>query len=504
MANLTVGANAGSMLTQLLMCEDLQPGDPVSYQQAKNIFAYHPVGAKMVDTPLKMAQSQGRTIVVTDGPEERVVRAFNDAWKRLRADQTIFNTCRIARIYGIGSVIYGDPKYATDKPIPPRKLADCNLYFNVLDPLNTSGSLTFNQDPNSPDYQRPMAVSIAGKAYHPSRSCTILNEDPLYIEWTTSAFGYVGRSVYQRALYPLKTFISSMVTDDLVITKSGVFITKIKQVGSIIDQVMATIGGIKRNIVREAKTGNVISVNIDEAVETLNMQNVEVYIGARKNALENIAAAADMPAILLNSETFAGGGKYGGGFGEGTEDAKNVSRYVDEIRRWMQPLYDFFDPIVMRVAWSEEFFEAIKNDFPEYRKMPYETAFYRWKNSFSAEWPSLLTEPESELAKVEDIKFKAVIAVAETLLPHLDAENAATLITWITDSLNNVTMLFPNPLVLDPDLMAAHFQQVEDNAKSAADAAAAGAASSGDTEDNGEDGIGKKQPNEPKPFAAAA
>lgn len=43
-----------------------------------------------------------------------------------------------------------------------------------------------------------------------------------------------------------------------------------------------------------------------------------------------------MPAIILNSETFARG------FGEGTEDARSVAVYIDNIREWLEPLYDYF------------------------------------------------------------------------------------------------------------------------------------------------------------------
>lgn len=49
-----------------------------------------------------------------------------------------------------------------------------------------------------------------------------------------------------------------------------------------------------------------------------------------------MAAAADMPAIILNSETFARG------FGEGTEDARAVAVYIDNIREWLDQLYAFF------------------------------------------------------------------------------------------------------------------------------------------------------------------
>lgn len=56
-----------------------------------------------------------------------------------------------------------------------------------------------------------------------------------------------------------------------------------------------------------------------------------------------------MPAIILNSETFAQG------FGEGTEDARSVAVYIDNIREWLDPLYAFFVRVCQYRAWSIDF-----------------------------------------------------------------------------------------------------------------------------------------------------
>ena len=117
-----------------------------------------------------------------------------------------------------------------------------------------------------------------------------MNEEPIYIHYTSSAFGFVGRSVYQRALFPLKSFIQSMITDDMVTRKAGVLIAKIKPAGSIIDKTMAAMTGLKRNILKDAETNNVISIGQDDSVEAINMQNTDTAMTvARKNLLENIA-----------------------------------------------------------------------------------------------------------------------------------------------------------------------------------------------------------------------
>ena len=124
-------------------------------------------------------------------------------------------------------------------------------------------------------------------------------------------------------------------------------------------------------------------------------------MGWRENILENIAASADMPAIILKEETFAEG------FGEGTEDAKHVAQFVDRERITMDPLKRYFDKIVQHRAWNPNFYETIQNLFPEtYGDVKYETAFREWQNSFVAEWPNLLEEPDSEKSKIDDVQAK--------------------------------------------------------------------------------------------------
>jgi hypothetical protein len=294
-------------------------------------------------------------------------------------------------------------------------------------------------------------VSVQGKTFHPSRTVVMLNEDPLYIEFTTSAFGFVGRSVYQRPFFLLRSFLQTMLTDDFVSRKAGVLVAKLEQPGSIINQAMAAVGAIKRVAIKMARNNNVISIGKDEAIESLNLQNLDGAASmARKNIIDNIAAASDgMPAKLLNSETFAEG------FGEGTEDAKAVAHYVDRIRRQMHTLYDFFDQVCMRRAWTPEFYASIQEQFPDqYADVDFNTAFYEWKNAFKATFPSFLTEPDSKKVEVDKVKMEAVVSMVEVLMPALDPANKATLVQWAADSFNSLKILMPQPLELDAEALA--------------------------------------------------
>jgi hypothetical protein len=477
-----VGANTD--MGRLLMCQEIQPGSLPSYQICKTIYAEHPVGKKMIDAPIAMAQSQQREIVISDGSQDRIREAFLDEFKALRAGRHIANLTRIARIYGIGSlalVVEGATAEDVAKPIDMENIWKAKIGFNVLDPLNTSGNMLLNQDPNSITFQNTAAIRVAGWNYHPSRTCVMLNEAPLYIAYTSSAFGYVGRSVFQRALFPLKSFVQTMRTDDLVTRKAGVIIAKIKQVGSAVDNVMSRITGAKREIAKDSITDDVMSIGNEDTIESLNLGNLEgPYKLARTNIIENIALAGDMPAKILNSETFADG------FGEGTEDAKNVARYVEGIREDMQPAYDFVDAIVQRRAWNPDFYKDIQKQFPdEYGKIDFNAAFYKWSNSFSAVWPSLLIEPDSEKIKVEDVKIKGLLAALEVLMPALDPENKATLIQWAVENFNELKLLFPSPVLLDyeglrdyvpPEPMAAPQEPAEPKPFAASDALSAAVA----------------------------
>jgi hypothetical protein len=470
MAQLTIGNLLGNPLSSVMMCEEIQPGDAPSYTACKIIMAYHPLGAKMTDSPVALAQSQERKITVPKGPESELVDAFLSEWKALGADGQIFNLCRLARGYGIASIGCLTEGTPPSSALDLNTVADQRIGFNVLDPLNTAGSLTLNQDPMSIDFQKVTGLAVGGVAFHRSRTVTLQNEHPLYIEWTSSAYGFTGRSVFQRALFPLKSFILSMIADDAVEQKIALLILKLVGPGSIIDQAMEAVGAVKRWLLKMAGTGNVLSIGRDEEVSSLDFTNMEgPHALARKNILDNIATACDMPAILLNQETFAEG------FGEGTEDAKRVSQWIGRLRIWMNPAYDWMDVICRHRAWNPEFYKGIQERWPdEYGNKTYNQAFYEWSNSFTATWPNLIEEPDSEKIKVDDVKLKAVIAAVQVIMPDLDPENKVRALQWLTDCFNERKDLFPSPLELDFETLLQYSQEQAEQAKALAAAGQGG------------------------------
>jgi hypothetical protein len=435
----------GNALQELLVAPDIIPGDVVSYQTCKEIYLYHPLGARITEGPVSLALSQKRDIKVPNSPGEICVDAFVEEWKSIGGDFLVHNLVTLSRIYGIASIALLVDGMKSNEAINYWDLPDLNISFNILDPLNTAGSLVLNQNPNAMDFLKYTQIAISGIAYHPSRTVTVTNEKPIYLGYTTSAFGFVGRSAYQRAFYPLKSYIKSLIADDLVETKVGVLVAKTKQPGNFVDNIMAWATAFKRAIVKEAETGNVINITPEEEIESLNMQNLEgPHVLARRNILENIANAVDMPVKLLTQESFAEG------FGEGSEDAKAVARYMDRLRETMDPVFRFLDRVVMHRAWTPAFFNSLKRRFPEkYEDTTYREAFYEWANSFSAVWPSYLREPDHEQVKVDDTKMKAAISIYQILEFSFDPENKARLIQWIADAITNNKLLYSSPLNLD-------------------------------------------------------
>jgi hypothetical protein len=449
MSNISVNETAlGNTLTKVLQAQDIEPGSQAGYELCKALWVGHPLAGKIVEKPIRLALSKNRVITVDIQPKEMLTEAFEREWEALNATNHIRDVMFLNRVYGAAGIIYGAKDIPTDTPIDPWKLPELNLYFNQLDPLNMAGSIVTNQNPNAPDFQKPLPyTTAAGQPYHPSRAVVVFNGTPIYLAFQSSGFGYTGRSVFQRALYPLKSFIQSMVTDDLVTFKAGLLIAKQKPAGSIVNRAMQIAAGIKREQLQQGVTGNVLSIDIDEEIAAIDLTNTATAMTtARDNIIANIAAASDVPAMLLKDEAFTNG------FGEGTEDAKAIVQYIDGIRHDMQTLFAFFDKIVMHRAWNKDLFEAIKNEYPDvYKDYTYEQAFYEWQKHFRAEWPTLMEEPESEKIKVEETKLRGLTEIARTMLPVIDQGNRARVIEWMTDNLNEMPDLFKSSLLLDYD-----------------------------------------------------
>lgn len=452
MAEISVNStNLPSQLMQLLQADAIEPGTPAGYELCKIIFEYHPLASKIIEKPIVLALSKPRIITIDMQPKEMLIKAFMEEWNSLDATNVIRDVTFLKRVYGVSAVVFGAEGVPTDKPIDPWTLPDLNIYINKLDPLNLAGSVVTNQNPNAPDFQQPKPyVTAAGQPYHPSRSCVVFNNTPIYLAYQSSGFGYTGRSVFQRALYPLKSFVQSMITDDMVTTKAGLLIIKQKAAGSIVNRAMQIASGIKRSYLQQGTTGNVLTIDVDEDIESIDLNNTDTAMTtARDNIIANIASATDTPALLLKDEAFTNA------FAEGTEDSKAIAQYVTGIRNDMRSLFEFFDNIVMYRAWNKQFFAAVQNKYPDiYANMTYEEAFYQWKDAFKPSWENLIEETPSEKVKTDKVKLEGMTEMLRTLLPVINPENRALAIQWAQDNLAEMPEMFKSTMQLDIDEIA--------------------------------------------------
>jgi len=202
MATLTVygaGTPLGNALQDFMGLPEIVPGDLPSYEACKAVYAFHPLGGKMAEAPIAMAQSQPRKISVAGAPAT-AVKAFDAEWSAVNAGEAIRQTKVLSRVYGIASCGIVAEGVPPDRPLRPTDMRDLKIAVNVWDPLNTAGSLVFNQNPLAVDFMKQArTISISGLKFHPSRTVTVVNERPVYILYTPEAFGFVGRSVYQRS-----------------------------------------------------------------------------------------------------------------------------------------------------------------------------------------------------------------------------------------------------------------------------------------------------------------
>ena len=275
-----------------------------------------------------------------------------------------------------------------------------------------------------------------------------------------------------------------MVTDQFVTLKAGLIVAKMEAPGNFIDGLVQRMFGWKRGQIKAGVTSQVLSIGLEESVEALHLENLEPAARfARENCLKNIASAAGMPASIIAQETLTEG------FGEGSEDAKKEASYLNDVRDELEPVYAFMDRLVQRIAWTEEFYRSLWTDYPEYAEIPFTTALHDWTRAFTATWPNVLMEPESEKAKSADVQFKSVLGLLEAMGPELDPENKAKLFGWACENVNEREELFASKLDLDVDALQAY---LEENKAAAEEAMAAGNTG------------GEKEPTQPAPFANRA
>ncbi|MDF7674756.1 DUF1073 domain-containing protein [Acetobacteraceae bacterium ESL0709] len=449
MAGITDEVGQGNSLWEALSDDSIYPGHRPGYELCKLIAVAHPLGHKITAAPIEQALREKPAHTISTEPHDDVVREFERVWQELGCDEAIMSCAIQSRIYGAATITIGgvDTKgdeLPTDRMLTAEELAHETIYLNVYDPLPTAGSLTIDQNPNSPDYLKaPRRIKAGSKIYTSGRFCLLMNQSPVYLSWTSSAFGFSGRSSFAQIIYDLGTYLRALRAIRMVADKAGIIVAKFEQTGSTTDQLQASAIDAARKVLKNARNGDIFSIGINDSLESLNLQNIDTALqNAMEETIKSIAAGAAMPAPMLNSEAFA----YG--FSGGEQDAMRVASYLMERRDWLMPLYRFLQPNIMRRAWNRDFIASMRVKDPvRYGPMGDEAIFQEWRNNFHMEWPSLIEEPESEKQKTAQQLFSASLDTWRELSPALSSQDKNRLLNWVVACVND-SGFFPTRLEL--------------------------------------------------------
>lgn len=450
MAEIQINTNLSSELMQILDSDAIKPGTDVGYNTCKLLWQFHPLGGKLVEKPINMAMCKPRSYNVETDPDERVVRQFREVWERMGLNEKIKNLFYVSRCYGAAAIGVGTDGATCKDPLPTFGLREEDVYINVWDPLNAAGSMVTDQNPNSRFFQQANAtLKIASKSWHPSRTLKIFNGTPIYLEYQNSTFGFTGRSVFQRVLYPMKSYIGTMVANNLVAKKAGVLVAKTEQNGSVASGIMAAATGKKRENVKISENEGVLSIGTKDDIESLNLQNIDKALStARDNIISDIAAGSDVPAILIKEEAFSNG------FGEGKEDSKAISQYVDGVRQLIEPVMDYFERLVRYIAWNEDFYTSLKNDYPDIITEDYQTTFRMWEREFDAGWQELVEESPDKRRESDSKVVQQAGALFSIMAQQLDPENRAMAAEWLASVTNATETYGDSPMIIDKEALS--------------------------------------------------
>jgi hypothetical protein len=201
--------------------------------------------------------------------------------------------------------------------------------------------------------------------------------------------------------------------------------------------------------VKLANNGGVISIGDKDGIESLNLQNIDGALNAsRDNIISDIATGSDVPANLLKEEAFSTG------FSEGSEDSKAISQYIDGVRQQIEPVMDYFEKLVQYIAWSEDFYNSLKNDFPDIITEDYKTTFYLWRREFTAKWQELVEESPDKRRESDSKVIQQATVLYTAMSQHLDPENKATATDWLACIVNATQTYGDVPLIIDMEALS--------------------------------------------------
>lgn len=378
--------------------ENLQTGEQMlsqtteksfGYDECKDLYANWALGKRIVESIIDVSLSTPREIQVTDAPIE-VVKQFEKAFKKNKANKAVKQTAIISRVYGVSTILAKSGMVGDNisEPLTSKDRQTYGLRFNVLDPLNCTFSIS--QDPASYDFLRPKGLRAGGQQVDPTRAEVFFNGNPLFLKFETSALNFAGRSVFAN----MRSLVESWARLYSALAKiadkaSAIFI---KGGADIKDPTGAKVAERSALLVKQMRQGQVAFLQGNADVEFFNLNGaseISQMILEVKNALA--MALNDTPTtILLDKEL-------NNGLSNGEADLQTVTIKINAFREEvLSPIFDFVDSYIFFKAWNDDFINSIKTKYAELADLSNEQIRQNWINDFSYDWVSIYPQTQKE------------------------------------------------------------------------------------------------------------
>ena len=385
----------GKILNKELFMAFFREGEKtkLSYEECKNIYRNATMGKRVVEGLVNFAMSAEREIDVQKAPPE-AIQKFKETAKVLKQEEAIKQTIYNARIYGTGGLyvaMYNEEEEKDDFTTKPT-FEDAYKYkirFNVLDPLNLSGSRVDN-DPLSFHFLELVDIKVNTKTVPRKRISISHALEPLYLDNRTSLLPYTPPSVFYNMIDLLKEYDDAIKSIGDLLYKAGAIVYKYPA-KSKLNGVFVEAQERSQIILQQKQSGEVISISADSSLEDFPISNLSGLIESINKLEDDITKALnDTPASILFDKSLSNG------FSEGDKDKETEISIIESFREnKLTPLYNLTDYYVMLKAWDSAFIDDMRYKYSEYQDKTDSEIFRSWADNFTYQYGNLFPEPES-------------------------------------------------------------------------------------------------------------
>ena len=403
----------GKILNKELFMAFFREGEKtkLSYEECKNIYRNATMGKRVVEGLVNFAMSAEREIDVQKAPPE-AIQKFKETAKVLKQEEAIKQTIYNARIYGTGGLyvaMYNKEEEKDDFTTKPT-FEDAYKYkirFNVLDPLNLSGSRVDN-DPLSFHFLELVDIKVNTKTVPRKRISISHALEPLYLDNRTSLLPFTPPSVFYNMIDLLKEYDDAIKSIGDLLYKAGAIVYKYPA-KSKLNGVFADAQERSQIILQQKQSGEVISISADSSLEDFPISNLSGLIEAINKLEDDITKALnDTPASILFDKSLSNG------FSEGDKDKETEISIIESFREnKLTPLYELTDYYVMLKAWDSNFIDEMRSIYSNYEDKSDIEIFRDWAESFTFKYGNLFPEPESLIQENNAKKLDNLLKVQQ-------------------------------------------------------------------------------------------